>query len=229
MNKFAKHIEKAKEQGRAVATVRRDVVRRLIEKGEYHKLIRNYSYTDDYAWDAATNFGKGEVKDTEDVTYWLERKTTCYISVDNPNEVHIIPYQGLSYSLFLEAPEEEADLEHEGNYEETSAQENEEEHAVLHVDEQACEYVGECAGKHAGSIVDFATYYKRKKEQERERKENEEFRAKFLKMFGDQPKHVQLEIAQSILDRDYDRYMKLTAPIINRRAIADFNKGDFKL
>jgi hypothetical protein len=200
MNKFAKHIEKAKEKGTSYATIRRDVVKRIIEKGEFHKLVCNHSYTDDYAWDAATNFGKGEVKDISSVTYWLDSKTSCYIEVDNPNEVHILPYQGLSYSLFLEEPEpKHEDLhEREGEYEEESL----------------------CDDK---DVIDFTARLKAKKESE----QLDRLKESFFRMFGDEPRHVLRDIAQSIADQDEEKYKELTEPIIMKKAIKHFNKGGF--
>ncbi|MBY0077938.1 hypothetical protein H7K13_23715 [Priestia aryabhattai] len=196
MNKFAKQIEKAKEKGQGYATVRRDVVKRLIEKGEFHRLVCNHSYTDDYAWDAATNFGKGEVKDIEAVVKWLEQKTHCYIDVNNPNEVRILPYQGLSYSLFLEAPEPKYEDLHE------------------------CEGEALCDDK---NVIDFTARLKVKKESE----QMERLKESFFRMFGDQPQHVLRDIAQSIADKDEERYMELTEPIIMKKAIKHFNKGGF--
>jgi hypothetical protein len=40
-------------------TVRRDVLRRMIEAGKMEAKV-NYRYSDDYAFDNATNFGKTE-------------------------------------------------------------------------------------------------------------------------------------------------------------------------
>jgi hypothetical protein len=41
----------------SVATVRQDVVRRAIERGEFELIKCAYHMTDDYAWDAVNNFG----------------------------------------------------------------------------------------------------------------------------------------------------------------------------
>ena len=105
---FETHAQKAKAKGQPYATIRKDVIRRVILSGRYKKLVCNYRYTDDYAWDAENNFGKGELTREEAVKVaetWLKSgkgyDTRCYISVDEPNIVCIIPYRNLSYSLYV--------------------------------------------------------------------------------------------------------------------------------
>jgi hypothetical protein len=62
--KIRQSIEKAlvktqEKRGTAsVATIRQDTVRKAIERGEFELIKCSYSYTDDYAWDAANNFGR---------------------------------------------------------------------------------------------------------------------------------------------------------------------------
>lgn len=209
MNKFAKRVEKAKSEGKGYLTIRRDVVKRMIEKGEYHNLICNHDYTDDYVWDAKRNFGKGEVKDIKEVTQHLEYKCNCYIATEYPNELVIIPYQGLSYSLILEAPP---------GHEDESIDEDLPE--ALH--ERACEqeYESLCEDK---DVIDFTARLKVKKEREL----LDRLKESFFRMFGDEPRHVLRDIAQSIADQDEEKYKKLTEPIIMKKAIKHFNKGGF--
>jgi hypothetical protein len=69
--KIRKSIEKAlakvkEKRGRAcVATLRQDVVRRAIERGEFHRIRCAYHYTDDYAWDAVNNNGQRDIVSKE--------------------------------------------------------------------------------------------------------------------------------------------------------------------
>ncbi|MCU7667556.1 hypothetical protein [Bacillus thuringiensis] len=67
MKKFIQSIENAIKAGEkkhpnySSHTIRQDVVKRALERGAFLKAKCRFSYTDDYAWDNATNCGKGEV------------------------------------------------------------------------------------------------------------------------------------------------------------------------
>jgi len=103
---IAKYVEKAKEKGRLYATIRKDVVRRMIEAGKYKKMECRYSLTDDYADDAERNFGKGELSRDEALQVaddWLTpgADTRCYIDVGEPHVIRIRPYRNLLYYLYI--------------------------------------------------------------------------------------------------------------------------------
>lgn len=65
-------------------------------------VYRDYKYTDDYAYDASTNYGKGiadPIKLAKDLIespdgWW------CYVDNDNPNIIYVSCYNFMSYSLY---------------------------------------------------------------------------------------------------------------------------------
>ncbi|MEJ1517638.1 hypothetical protein R3O67_30955 [Bacillus cereus] len=67
MKKFIQSIENAIKAGEkkhpnySSHTIRQDIVKRALERGAFLKAKCRFYYTDDYAWDNANNFGKGEV------------------------------------------------------------------------------------------------------------------------------------------------------------------------
>jgi hypothetical protein len=108
-----KRVEKAKAEGKSYITVRTDTVRKIIENKLYANFKCDYSYTDDYAWDAANNYGKNNsmphesvLKVVDDWLYKGRKGTHCYINVNKPFEISIIPYSNLSYTLTLPQIEE---------------------------------------------------------------------------------------------------------------------------
>lgn len=107
MKRFKKQIRQARKKGQLTARVRKDVVRRIIEKKEYKLFIRNYCHTDDYAYDAKHG-GRKELTHEEALKVanrWLAQgrgDTYCGIDVHDPNKVMIIPYHNLSYTMVLE-------------------------------------------------------------------------------------------------------------------------------
>lgn len=113
--KIRKSIEnalaKAKEKSGVpcVATVRQDTVRKAIERGEFEKIKCAYDLTDDYAWDAANEFGwkKSVTKETMAREYsiltpscWVSPKTfevngkECY-------EISISFHSNLAYDMYV--------------------------------------------------------------------------------------------------------------------------------
>lgn len=109
MKKFIQSIENAIKAGEKKHpnfkshTIRQDVVKRALERGAFLKAKCCYSYTDDYAWDNANNFGKGEVSGEVIVDKmnsigadrcYVEKKETHY-------EISIIIYQNLAYDVYV--------------------------------------------------------------------------------------------------------------------------------
>ena len=70
-----------------------------------------------------------------------------------------------------------------------------------------------------GNVLDFNSKLAAVKEHE----EAVEMQGYFMKMFGDQPDSVKLEIAQAIQEKDADRYFALTNPIIFRKVMKEMN------
>jgi hypothetical protein len=109
--KIRKSIENAiKKSGgkRIFATIRQDVVKRAIERGEFLKLKRAYRYTDDYAWDAENNFGRGWVgKEVLLQEYewlnpscWVDKKIHTIDGVDC-YEISIMFHSNLAYDMYV--------------------------------------------------------------------------------------------------------------------------------
>lgn len=97
---FEKEIARYTAKGRKIATIRRDKVQKLLRSEHCDHVVCDYHYTDDYAWDNANGFGRGEV-DPEYVANQIGHGTDCYISVENPYVVSIIIHSNLSYTLYL--------------------------------------------------------------------------------------------------------------------------------
>lgn len=70
--------------------------------------------------------------------------------------------------------------------------------------------------------------WEQERKQEEENKEYERLLGFFLTTFSKQPKEVQAEIFQAIKERDSERYLKATEPIIraeaHREALIEINK-----
>lgn len=71
--------EKIKEEGK-MKRIRRDKIKRLIEKGKIEARCK-YQYTDDYAYDNANNFGKTEWLPTR-ISSGYEDKKEGYINFE---------------------------------------------------------------------------------------------------------------------------------------------------
>lgn len=111
---FEKQLAKAKEKGYTSALIRRDVVRRIIERGDYVRLVCRHYHTDDYAWDAKNGFGKGELS-REEAMEVIKRHLTsshcrCYVDVERPGVVEIIPFLNLAYELVVKESQSESPL-----------------------------------------------------------------------------------------------------------------------
>jgi hypothetical protein len=113
--KIRKSIESAlaKRQAKvgrpAVATIRRDVVKRAIERGEFELIKCAYHYTDDYLSDYANGYNEGKVVSGEymlkhfDWPYpdcWVDPKLKeingkqCY-------EISISIHSNLAYDMYV--------------------------------------------------------------------------------------------------------------------------------
>lgn len=114
MKKIINSIQKALakiegKENRYSATVRQDVVRRAIERGEFLKIKCAYHYTDDYAWDAVNNHGKKDSVSKETMlreysiltpSCWVDKKTHMIDGVEC-YEVSISFHQNLAYDMYV--------------------------------------------------------------------------------------------------------------------------------
>lgn len=105
-----KAIKRAEEKGKnwIGATIRQDVVKRAIERGEFERIECAYHYTDDYAWDYANNFGKGEVTAKHILDKYEIFKPTCWVDREKKNVngkecyvISILFYSNLSYDMYV--------------------------------------------------------------------------------------------------------------------------------
>lgn len=129
MKKIINSIQKvlAKIEGienRYSATIRQDVVRRAIERGEFLKIKCAYHYTDDYAWDAVNNHGKKDSVSQETMLHeysiltpscWVDKKIHTIDGVDC-YEISVNFHQNLAYDMYVPVngennPEPEAESE----------------------------------------------------------------------------------------------------------------------
>jgi len=86
-------------------TIRRDWLQRQIAKGTVFMRCR-YHYTDDYAWDAATNFGKDDEwwKPTEKTfDNWDFRTSTGYCYRNNDGTITFAIHSNLAYDVKIVA------------------------------------------------------------------------------------------------------------------------------
>jgi len=108
--KVLKSIEKAlaKRPG-YTATIRQDVVRRAIERGEFERIKCAYSYTDDYAWDSANNHGyKESVSKEAMLSEYSILTPACWVD-PKPHEVNgkqcyevsIMFHSNLHYDMYV--------------------------------------------------------------------------------------------------------------------------------
>lgn len=90
MKKIIKSIKnalaKAQEKNRGVATLRYDVVKRAVERGEFEKIICAYHLTDDYVRDNVNNFGRGEKSKESLLQYFGWLKPSCWVQVREKDE-----------------------------------------------------------------------------------------------------------------------------------------------
>lgn len=104
--KLAKRIEKAKNEGKQYVTIRYDVVKRMILKGEYARMVCKYDYTDDYYYDYINNFGKRELapEEARRIAETELKGARCWINVDEPNVIVISIFHHTCYELYIGNP-----------------------------------------------------------------------------------------------------------------------------
>lgn len=98
---FEKELAKANGE---IATIRKDKVKKLLSEGLFERVVCDYHYTDDYAYDNATGFGKGEREREwamEDLPHRMYKDSRCYVDPREPNRLHIIIHSNLSYSVYF--------------------------------------------------------------------------------------------------------------------------------
>ena len=105
-NSIEKVINKSAEK-KVFGTIRQDTVRKAIERGEFSAIVCNYSYTDDYAWDNANNFGEGQVSANGILKTYNILSPSCWLrgkkmikGVEN-YEINIQFHSNLSYSMYV--------------------------------------------------------------------------------------------------------------------------------
>lgn len=106
-NVLAKAKEKRGEE--TVATIRQDVVKRAIERGEFEKIKCAYHYTDDYAWDNANDHGYKESVSKEAMAREYSILTpSCWVSpklfeINGKKcyEVSISFHSNLAYDMYV--------------------------------------------------------------------------------------------------------------------------------
>jgi hypothetical protein len=113
--KIRESIEKALAKTEAkrgmacVATLRQDVVRRAIERGEYKLIKCAYHYTDDYAWDAQNDHGyKASVSKTAMLSEYSILTPSCWVDPklhevngEKCYEVSISFHSNLAYDMYV--------------------------------------------------------------------------------------------------------------------------------
>lgn len=112
MKKFIQSITKAlakaqaKNPSRGVATLRYDVVKRAIERGDFEKIICAFHYTDDYVWDNVNNFGRGEVSKEVLLQRFNVLTPSCWVQVKDIKgkkyyEVSVSFHSNLAYDVLV--------------------------------------------------------------------------------------------------------------------------------
>lgn len=99
----------AKRGQATVATVRQDTVRKAIERGEYLRIKCAYHYTDDYAWDDATGFGRKDSVSQEAILWEYSILTpSCWVkpkprTIDGVEcyEISISFHSNLLYNMYV--------------------------------------------------------------------------------------------------------------------------------
>lgn len=109
MKKFIQSIENAIKAGEkkhpnySSHTIRQDVVKRALERGAFLKAKCRFSYTDDYAWDNANNFGKGEVSGETivDKMNFVGADRCSVKKEENHYEISISIHSNLVYDVYV--------------------------------------------------------------------------------------------------------------------------------
>ena len=105
-NSIERIIAKSEEK-KVFGTIRQDTVRKAIEANEFTALFCNFSYTDDYAYDNANNFGEGQVSAQTLLKTYRVLRPSCWVrgikkikGQDN-YEITIQFHSNLSYSMYV--------------------------------------------------------------------------------------------------------------------------------
>lgn len=108
LNALTKRAERANEKNlnKVTATIRYDVVKRAIERGEFKRLECAYSYTDDYLYDNATNFGKGGVSAERLLKQFKILTPSCWVRIREKDgkeyyEISISFHSNLAYDMIV--------------------------------------------------------------------------------------------------------------------------------
>lgn len=99
-------LAKVQEKNRGVATLRFDVVKRAVERGEFEKIICEYHMTDDYVRDSVDNFGRGEKSKESLLQYFGWLKPSCWVQVRERDgkkyyEISVEFHSNLAYSVIV--------------------------------------------------------------------------------------------------------------------------------
>ncbi|HFK1435118.1 TPA: hypothetical protein ACGXNJ_005272 [Bacillus cereus] len=108
LNALNKRAEKAGEKNlkKVTATIRYDIVKRAIERGEFKRIECAYSYTDDYLYDNATNFGKGAVSAERMLREFRTLTPSCWVRIKEKDgkeyyEISISFHSNLAYDMIV--------------------------------------------------------------------------------------------------------------------------------
>lgn len=119
LQSIEKALAKRKEKtgNDVIATLRQDVVRRAIERGEFENIKCAYHYTDDYAWDNANDFGKNNSVSKESMLHQYNVLTpSCWVSpklfeINGKQcyEISISFHSNLAYDMYVPVAEKNSD------------------------------------------------------------------------------------------------------------------------
>jgi hypothetical protein len=105
---FTKQLQKANEKGKGYATIRHDTAYKTIQNNNC-TIVCDYHYTDDYAYDNANGYGKGEIAKEHLLQTMESMSPRCYISVDSPNRLKVSIHSNLMYSVHFNETEQQTD------------------------------------------------------------------------------------------------------------------------
>lgn len=103
--KIRQSIENAKKKNKS--TIRQDVVKRAIERGEFERIECSYRYTDDYVYDMVNDYGAGQVSKETMLREYSILRPSCWLSgvkTVNGKECYRIVvnfHSNLSYDMFV--------------------------------------------------------------------------------------------------------------------------------
>lgn len=107
IRKSIENVIKKSAERKCFGILRQDIVRRAIENGEFETLECSYRYTDDYAWDSATDFGAGQVSKKAILDTYQYLKPSCWLRGQSEingkqcYEINIQFHSNLSYSMHV--------------------------------------------------------------------------------------------------------------------------------